>query len=79
MNADEFVQLISQLSKDEKAFTLGKVDPYYSSGRPRILFDGETQVSAKGYPYLSSYSPVANHRVLLANIGGSHVVIGRIL
>lgn len=79
LNADEFVYLISQLNKNQKAFSLGTIDSSYSSGRPKIVFDGETVASSKAYPYLASYTPVANHRVLIANIGGSHVVIGRIV
>lgn len=79
MRADEFVQIMSELNKDKKAFSLGVIDPNYTSGRPRIVFDGESVPSTKSYPYLASYTPVANHRVILANIAGTHVVLGRIL
>lgn len=79
MTPDEFVQLMSLLNKEKKPFTLGKIDPAYTSGRPKIVFDGEDTASLKAYPYIASYTPVANHRVLLVNVGGSHVVIGRIV
>lgn len=79
MKASEFVALISQLNTSEKAFSLGKIDPAYNgSGRPKVIFDGSTTVSSKAYPYLSSYTPQANDRVLLANIGGTHVILGKI-
>lgn len=80
MNANEFVALISSLNTKEKPFTLGKIDPAYSgSGRPRVIFDGSTTVSSKTYPYLSSYTPQANDRVILANVGKTHVILGKIV
>lgn len=80
MNANEFVALISSLNTKEKPFTLGKIDPAYSgSGRPKVIFDGSTTVSSKTYPYLSSYTPQANDRVILANVGGTHVILGKIV
>jgi len=80
MDANEFVALISSLNTKEKPFTLGKIDPDYSgSGRPRVIFDGSTTVSSKTYPYLSSYTPQANDRVILANVGRTHVILGKIV
>jgi hypothetical protein len=79
ITADELVVLIKQLSTNEKAFSLGVIQSDYSSGRPKVKFDGDTTASSKQYPYLSSYTPASNDRVLLANIGGSHVIIGKIV
>ena len=82
MKANEFVTLISSLNskeKQEKPFSLGIIDPAYSgSGRPKVIFDGSATVSSKTYPYLSSYTPRANDRVILANVGGTHVILGKI-
>jgi hypothetical protein len=61
--------------KQEKIIQFARVDPNYTSGRPRLIFDGETEVSGKAYPYLSSYTPQANDRVMLV----SGVVIGKIV
>lgn len=61
----------------DRPFRLGKIDPDYSSGRPRIIFDGETQVSIKRYPYLANYEPRAGDVVLLASVGNSYIVIGK--
>ena len=63
---------------ERKIFRMAKVDPSYSSGLPRLLFDGETVVSQKRYPYLGNYTPVAGDRVLLAVVGGTYVVLGKI-
>jgi hypothetical protein len=71
-----------RITKNEKAasaFLLGTVDAAYVSGRPKIIFDGETVVSGKAYPYLTSYAPAASDRVLLARVGGSFVVLGKVV
>jgi hypothetical protein len=51
--------------KKEMLVKYARVDPNYTSGRPRLIFDGEDVVSGKQYPYLSSYQPTANDRVML--------------
>lgn len=79
MTAEELVTLIQQLNTNEKAFSLGVIQSNYSSGRPTVKFDGDTSNSSKQYPYLSSYTPASNDRVILANIGGSHVILGKII
>lgn len=60
-------------------YRLGKIDSAYSSGRPKIVFDGETTASEKQYPYLISYTPAANDRVLMAKVAGSYIVIGKVI
>lgn len=71
--------LISQNKEPKSQFKLGKVDSNYTTGRPRILFDGETQLSSKRYPYMESYTPKQNQRVLLAKVSGSYVIIGGVV
>lgn len=80
MNTMEVVRLIEGMiqGNDKPPFSLGRIDPNYSGGKPRILFDGERSVSKKRYPYLSSYKPKSNDRVLMANMANTHVVIGHI-
>lgn len=80
MDTREFLKIVQMLidKKIKLSFTLGKIDPAYISGNPKILFDGDAVVSDKRYPHLSSYNPTRNERVLLANVGGSHVVLGAI-
>ena len=51
------------------------IDPAYTSGRPRLIRDGETTVQGKPYPYLGSYTPQANDRVYVMD----GIVIGRIM
>lgn len=66
-------------NSERNTFRLGRVDPDYSGGRPSVIFSGETIKSVKKYPYLSSYSPKANDKILLASIGNSYVIIGKII
>ncbi|WP_153124691.1 hypothetical protein [Peribacillus tepidiphilus] len=61
--------------KREKIIQFARVGPNYSGGRPRLIFDGETVVSGKAYPYLASYTPAANDRVMLVK----GVIIGKIV
>lgn len=58
---------------------LGMVDPAHVSGAARVTFDGEEDLSDKAYPYLSTYTPTANHRVLLIPAGSTYVIAGRVL
>jgi hypothetical protein len=76
---EKFLQII-QIIKDNKeksSFKLGKIDPDYTGGDPRIVFDGESSASAKAYKTVS-YAPVANDRVLLARVAGTYLVLGEI-
>jgi len=59
-------------------FCLATVDPAWTSGRPRLTFDGETVMSTKNYPYLSPAVFSAGERVLCARVGHTWVVLGRV-
>lgn len=82
MNADAFKGWMKEIVDVElnklPTDKIGRIDPNYSSGLPRIIFDGEVVVSGKVYPCLSSYKPVKNDRVLLRAVKGSYVVLGAI-
>lgn len=62
-----------------RATRLGTVASTYSGGRPQVTFDGETGPSTRTYPYLASYVPAANDRVMLERAGNTWVVIGKVL
>lgn len=50
-----------------------------TSGGISVQFDGETAPSGKKYKSLASYSsPAINDRVLLAKVGGTYVVLGKL-
>ena len=55
---------------------LGTVDAGYTTGRPRVKFDGETTTSSRQYPYVNAVA--ANDRVLMVRAGHTWVVVGKI-
>lgn len=51
-----------------------------TSGGVSVQFDGETTPSAKKYKRLASYSsPAVNDRVLLIKVGGTYVILGKVI
>ena len=51
-----------------------------TSGGVSVQFDGETTPSTKKYKRLASYSsPTVNDRVMMVKIGGSYVILGKIV
>jgi hypothetical protein len=75
MNANDFLSLMEQPPGKEISLRFGYIDSAYTSGRPKIKFDGQDTAGAKTYPYLASYTPVANDRIMILQ----NVVIGKIL
>lgn len=71
----EFIQILNR-GETFQAFKIGTIASSYSSGNPRIRFDGESTTSIKGYPYLDTYRPTPNDRVLLAKVGATYVILG---
>ncbi|MFJ3393971.1 siphovirus ReqiPepy6 Gp37-like family protein [Leifsonia aquatica] len=56
---------------------IGTIDPFYTSGLPRVMFDGDDGYSSKGYPWVYPYSPMPRDRVVLASTReGSFVIQG---
>lgn len=78
MNPEQFLEIISPNKEDPSPFRLGNISSTYTSGRPKVLFDGESADSARTYPCLSSYVPAANDRVVLAFIGHVWTVFGKV-
>jgi hypothetical protein len=51
-----------------------------TSGGISVQFDGETTASSKKYKKLASYSnPAVNDRVLLVHVGGTYIIVGKIV
>ena len=76
----EFIEMFRQVVREETenqfAFRIGTIAT--TSGKPTIRFAGETEPSAKGYSYLSSYTPAVGDRVLLARVKGTYVILGKL-
>ncbi len=76
-----FVDLMDEFYKSQpkvEPFRLGKIDSAYSSGLPKVVFDGDDVATDKTYSHNASYTPVANDRVLLARVGNTFVILCKI-
>ena len=49
----------------KKLVQFATVDSGYTTGRPWLVFDGESVATVKVYPHLSTYTPVAGDRVMV--------------
>lgn len=50
-----------------------------SNSRPIVKFYGETNNSQKLYKYLYGYTPAIGDKVLLSKIGGTYVILGKVV
>ncbi|MGE7864523.1 hypothetical protein ACQKOA_26425 [Bacillus mobilis] len=73
MDVNEFLDLTDNKTP-QVSVKFGKIPANYASGRPTVILDGMTAATVKKYPYLSTYTPVANHRVMIVQ----GVIIGDI-
>lgn len=67
------------MTLNKSSFVLGTVDSLFPDGSAKIKFDGETTTSQKKYKRLASYTPAAGHRVMLAVVSGTYVILGRVI
>ena len=77
MTPEQFLELMQRGSPP--VFLIGTIPDTYAAGRPTIQFDGETAASTRTYPYLDSYAPTAEDRVLVAIVNNGAVVLGKIV
>lgn len=45
----------------------------------QLIIDGEDEPTTKKYSYISSYVPEADDRVIIEEIGGSYVIMGKLI
>lgn len=83
-SADDFINVISGIAdgttageQPEKVIRIrfGTIDPAYTTGAPKVKFDGESTVSVKTYKRMSSYTPVANDRIMIVE----GVILGKVV
>jgi hypothetical protein len=78
VRVEDFLEIVRR-SANQPIFRLGTIPAGYSGGRPQVQFDGENAPSARTWPYLASYTPAAGDRVLVAMVGSSGVVLGKVV
>ena len=58
---------------------LGTISAVDSDNGLQLIIDGEDTPTTKKYTYMASYVPAANDRVLIEEISGSYVIMGKII
>jgi hypothetical protein len=77
MTPEKFLEIMRGYAGDEVTnYRLGKIDPDYTDGAARIVFDGETEPSGKRYNFIDSYRPVPGERVLLCRVADTYLILG---
>lgn len=59
-------------------FVLGTITTRTANTGATLTIDGETSPTTKAYMWLDPYYPEVGDRVLIAEVSGSYVVLGRI-
>ena len=58
---------------------LGTISAVDDTNGLQLIIDGEDTATTKKYTYMASYVPTANDRVLVEEISGSYVIMGKII
>lgn len=58
---------------------LGTISAVDNDNGLQLIIDGEDDPTTKKYTYMASYVPTANDRVLIEEIGGSYVIMGKVI
>lgn len=69
--------LQTEQAAETRPFLMGVVNSI--TGGLYIKLDGETDARTKSFAILASYTPIVGHRVLVAKISGTYVVLGRVM
>jgi hypothetical protein len=57
---------------------LGTIQSVISGTGITVLIDGETEPTAKKYMWLAPYRPTVGDRVLIEEISGSYIILGKV-
>lgn len=58
---------------------LGSISAIDNDNGLQLTIDGEDEPTTKKYTYMASYVPTAGDRVLIEEVGGSYVIMGKII
>jgi hypothetical protein len=81
-NVESFLRTVAGYTRAQtdgsadRPLRIATVDPAYTTGNPKVTFEGESTLSAKGYPFLDSYVPIATDRVVLCPVGTTYMIMG---
>lgn len=69
----------SQFREEGFYMILGTISAVDSDNGLQLMIDGEDTATTKKYTYMASYVPAANDRVLIEEVGGSYVIMGKVI
>lgn len=58
---------------------LGTISAVDNDNGLQLIIDGEDSPTTKKYTYMASYVPTANDRVIIEEISGSYVIMGKVI
>ena len=58
---------------------LGTISAVDNDSGLQLIIDGEDEPTTKKYTYMASYVPTANDRVIIEEISGSYVIMGKVI
>ena len=58
---------------------LGTISAIDDDNGLQLIIDGEDAPTTKKYTYMASYVPTANDRVMIEEISGSYVIMGKVI
>ena len=70
---------VSQFREEGFCMILGTISAIDDDNGLQLIIDGEDTPTTKKYTYMSSYVPTANDRVLIEEISGSYVIMGKVI
>ena len=77
-NKDKIREEREFYGRDSGALRMAEVAAL-SGGRPIVKFYGETKNSQKLYKYLAGYTPAVGDKVAMAKMGGTYVIVGKVV
>lgn len=77
-DASQFLGHVAKgLPSEEQRVRIGTIDPFYSSGDPKVQWDGEDLVSTATYKVVD-YTPVGGDRIAALRSGKTWLILGKI-
>ncbi len=77
-NPGQQLDELREMFASDTGYRMAVVDNI-TGGRPYIRFYGENAASQKPYKYLLSYTPTSGDKVLVARVGKSYVILGKVV
>lgn len=78
-SAQDRYQDYEKNKKEISSFRMGEIAPYVDENlNYLVIFAGEDRASYKQYKCLSTYKPRYGDHILLARVGGTYVILGKV-